>query len=214
MESIKKLVHFEVKEVEGEDRTLSAVASTGIKDRDGDIIEPSGWKLKNFRKNPVILWAHTYSGKDALPIAKATEIKVEDGKLKFKAKFPEKETYEFADTVYKLYKDGWIRTFSVGFIPFKREEIDDEDEGEKGLMRNGYRYTSQELLEISGCPVPSNAEAMAVRGMKDVMAKSFGLIKEENEKIDNLLLHQWQRLMEIEKIQMEILSELPGKRKA
>jgi uncharacterized membrane protein len=39
-------------------------------------------------------------------------------------------------------------------------------------------------------------------------------VRNLNEKIDNLLLHQWQRLMEIEKIQMEILSELPGKRKA
>ena len=38
-------------------------------------------------------------------------------------------------------------------------------------------------------------------------------IRNLNEKIDNLILHQWQRLMEIEKIQMEILSELPAKRK-
>ena len=182
MESIRKLIDFEVKEVEGEDRTLSAVASTGLRDRDGDIIEPEGWKLKNFRKNPVILWGHTYTGKDALPIAKATEIKVEDGKLRFKAKFVEKEIYEFADTVYKLYKNKYLRTFSVGFIPFKREEISDEDyEKEKGLISGGYRYTSQELLEISGCPVPSNAEALADKSMGEVMAKSFGLVKPEDE---------------------------------
>ncbi len=38
-------------------------------------------------------------------------------------------------------------------------------------------------------------------------------IRNLNDKMDNLLLHQWQRLMEIEKIQMEILSELPVKQK-
>lgn len=38
-------------------------------------------------------------------------------------------------------------------------------------------------------------------------------IRNLNEKVDKLLIHQWERLMEIEKIQMEILSEIPGKRK-
>lgn len=170
MDSIRKFIDFDVKTVDGEDRVLSAIASTGARDRDGDIIEPNGWKLSNFKKNPVILWGHSYTGKDALPIANATEIKVEDGKLKFKAKFIEKEIYEFADTVYKMYRNGYLRTFSVGFMPIKYEEFEEND-------RKGYRMTSQELLEISGCPVPSNAEAIAERGMKDIMAKSFDLIK-------------------------------------
>ena len=39
-------------------------------------------------------------------------------------------------------------------------------------------------------------------------------VRNLNEKIDNLLLNQWQRLMEIEKIQMEILSGLPSRRKS
>jgi uncharacterized membrane protein len=38
-------------------------------------------------------------------------------------------------------------------------------------------------------------------------------IRNLNEKIDNLLVHQWERLMEIQKIQMEILSEMPVKGK-
>jgi uncharacterized membrane protein len=38
-------------------------------------------------------------------------------------------------------------------------------------------------------------------------------IKNLNEKIENLLVYQWQRLMEIQKIQMEILSELSEKGK-
>jgi uncharacterized membrane protein len=38
-------------------------------------------------------------------------------------------------------------------------------------------------------------------------------IKNLNEKMDNLLVYQWQRLIEIQKIQMEILSELSEKSK-
>lgn len=175
MKEIKKFIDFEIKDINDDDRSFLAVASTGSRDRDGDIIMPSGWKLKNYRKNPVVLWGHDYKG---LPIARATEIKIEDDRLMFRPKFVEKEIYPFADTVYQLYKNRYLRTFSVGFMPFKFEDIEDtEEDKEKGLFGNK-RYTSQELLEISGCPVPSNVDAMSQRSMMEVMAKSFGLKKE------------------------------------
>lgn len=174
MGMIRKFVDFEIKGVNEEDRSFWAVASTGTKDRDGDIIEPKGWKLKNFKKNPVILWAHEYRG---LPIANAPEIKIENEKLMFKVKFITKEIYPFAETLWQMYKNRHLRTFSVGFMPLKFEDLDD-DEGkdEKGMFR-GRRYTSQELLEISGCPVPSNVDAMAQRAFSHVIAKSFGLVE-------------------------------------
>jgi len=80
-----------------------------------------------------------------------------------------------------MYKKRYLRTFSVGFIPFKSEPIEEDDDKDKKGMFNSRRYTSQELLEISGCPVPSNVEALAERGMGVVMAKSFGLSKPEPE---------------------------------
>jgi len=172
MKMIRKFIDFEIKDVDEEDRSFLAVASTGIKDRDGDILEPTGWKLKNFRTNPVVLWAHDYRG---LPIARATDIKVEDNKLMFRPQFATKEIYPFADTVFQLYKNKYLRTFSVGFIPLKFEDIEEEEEG-KQCGPHGRKFTSQELLEISGCPVPSNVEALAERTMADVIAKSFGLV--------------------------------------
>jgi len=184
MEMIKKFVDFEIKDVNEEERTFWAVASTGIKDRDGDIIEPAGWKLKNFKKNPVILWAHEYKG---LPIANAVEIKTENDRLMFKPKFIAGEIYPFAETLWQMYKNRHLRTFSVGFMPLKFEDLED-DEGKdekdpdstKGMFR-GTRYTSQELLEISGCPVPSNVDAMAQRAFGHVIAKSFGLIEPDQD---------------------------------
>ncbi len=172
MERINKFIEFEIKDVNDEDRSFWAVASTGDKDRDGDIIEPNGWKLANFRKNPVILFGHGYRD---LPVAKSLEIKIEDNKLMFKPEFATKEIYPFADTVFQMYKNKFIRTFSVGFVPLKKEPIDIEDE-KTNCGKSGYRFTSQELLEISCAPVPSNVGAMAQRGMKEMMIKGFGLI--------------------------------------
>lgn len=178
MEPIRKFIDFEIKDIDEEERTFWATASTGIQDRDGDIIVPEGWKLKNFKANPVILWTHEYRGKDALPIANAVEIKVENSKLMFKPKFVAKEIYPFADTIFQMYKARILRTFSVGFIPLKFEDIEDQESEGKSMLR-GRKYTSQELLEISGCPVPSNVQAMSERSMADVMAKSFGLVDPE-----------------------------------
>lgn len=176
---IKKFVDFEIKDVNEEERTFWAVASTGIKDRDGDIIEPAGWKLKNFKKNPVILWAHEYR---SLPIANAVEIKIENDRLMFKPKFIAGEIYPFAETLWQMYKNRHLRTFSVGFMPLKFEDLENDggDKGEKGMIV-GVRYTSQELLEISGCPVPSNVDAMAQRAFGHVIAKSFGLIEPDQD---------------------------------
>jgi HK97 family phage prohead protease len=147
-EMIKKLLNVDIKEV-GE-RVLEFIGSTETEDRDGEVILASGWDLKNYKKNPVFLWAHKY---DQPPIGKSVGIRVQEGKLKFKIEFAPRETYEFADTIYKLYKGGFIHATSVGFVPIDFVDGD----GEKTPRRT---YKKQELLELSGCPVPSNPDAL------------------------------------------------------
>ena len=158
-----KAIPFEIKEIKEEERSFLAVASTEDIDRDNDRIMSSGWDLGNFLKNPVVPWAHRYGEP---PVAKATEISVQDGKLMFRPKFATKEEYDFADTIFNLYKGGYLRSFSVGFMP-KRYEI--VERGEKG--RRGYDFLEQELWEISACTVPSNPNAL-------VAAKAKGLIND------------------------------------
>lgn len=181
MEVIRKFIDFEIKDIDEENRSFWATASSVRRDRDGDILEAQGWKLKNFKVNPIILWTHEYRGKDALPIATAIEIKTEDNKLRFKPKFVAKEIYPFAETIWQMYKNGILKTFSVGFIPLKFEDIEEDGDEGKGCGSKGRRYTSMELLEISGCPVPSNVDAMTERSMADLMAKSFGLVDPEEQ---------------------------------
>ncbi len=133
------------------DRKYEFTASTGSVDRDGEVIEVEGWDLRNFKKNPVIMYAHDYR---SLPIGRATKVGVSDGKLKNTVEFPPEGTYEFADIVERLVNQGYLKTESVGFIPKEWKD----GAGEKAPKRT---YTKQELLEISIVPVPSNPNALS-----------------------------------------------------
>jgi len=150
MEAIYKILeNCEVKKL-GE-RQYEFTASTADMDRDGEVIDVEGWDLKNFKKNPVIMYAHDYR---TLPIGKAPRVWIHNGTLKNTVEFPPEGTYEFADIVERLVDTGYLKTESVGFIPRKWEDGD----GEKGSPRR--TYTKQELLEISIVPVPSNPNAL------------------------------------------------------
>ena len=149
MDAIYKIIEdCEVKKV-GE-RQYEFTASTSTQDRDGEVIDAAGWDLKNFKKNPVILYGHDYR---SLPIGKASRVWLHNGSLKNTVEFPPEGTYEFADIVERLVDTGYLKTESVGFIPKKWEDGD----GEKAPRRT---YTKQELLEISIVPIPSNPDAL------------------------------------------------------
>lgn len=150
MNKIVSGIHVEVKESE-EDRVLNMIGSTNLIDRHGEVIDNKGWELENYKKNPVILFAHDSSQP---PVAKAIEVGLEKGKLKFKIKFPDEGVYPFADTIYKLYKGGFMKASSVGFMPI---EWKDGDGTEKSPWRT---YTKAELLELSLVPVPANPQAL------------------------------------------------------
>ena len=155
MEMLKRLVTVEVKELG--DRQLEIAGSTEDVDRMGDIIKTSGWKLGPFKKNPVFMWAHDYSQP---PIGRALKVWVdkETKRLMFNVEFAGPDVYEFADTIYKLYKGGFLHATSVGFIPLNWEGKDEENPNPKW---EGNVFTSQELLELSAVPVPANANALA-----------------------------------------------------
>ena len=124
MDKINKILDFDIKQIgEEEDRVLRFCGSDETPDRDNDILEASGWKLDEYIKNPVFLWAHSYH---ELPVGKAINVMIDAAakKLIFDVKFPTAEEYPFADTVYKLYKGGYLKATSVGFqgVKFKTRD--------------------------------------------------------------------------------------------
>lgn len=141
----------EVKAGEGDSRTLMFTISTASVDRMGDTIAVDGWKLDDFRRNPVCLWAHD-SG--SLPVAKATKVWIESAKLKMDAEFTPAGMARFNDTVFDMYKQGFLSATSVGFMPLKYAFTDDPK------RRFGIDFLEQTLLEVSMVPVPANQEAL------------------------------------------------------
>jgi hypothetical protein len=137
-----------IEKAEGEERTLNVTISTEAVDRERDTIAVDGWKLDNYRRNPVVLWAHEYGG---MPVGRSIHTEAQDGRLMASPKFAEREVYPFADTVLQMYLGGYLRAFSVGFDP--SEYVMNED-------RRGIDFKVQELLEFSAVPVPANPEAL------------------------------------------------------
>jgi hypothetical protein len=135
-------------------RQITFTISTAGRDRDGDIISQDGWDVADYLKNPVVLWAHDGTQP---PIARAQSVTVGGGNLASVAKFATREEYAFADTIYQLYKGGFLNATSVGFVPSEMELIEGENPGEVG-----FKFLKQKLLEYSAVPIPSNPEALVV----------------------------------------------------
>ena len=174
--AIYKTITTQVKDIG--DGVLEFVGSVeNTEDRDGDVIKASGWELDNYKKNPIIMWAHKY---DKPPIGKAISVSVSKGKLIFQVKFADFQTYPFADTIYKLCKGGFLNATSVGFIP-KEWEIGKK---ENDPIRT---YTKQELLELSIVPVPSNPDALVTaRDNKVITIKEFNTLTQNKIVFDDI----------------------------
>jgi len=148
-----------VKETD-DSRVLVFDGSTEGIDRMDEAINADGWELANYEKNPVFLWAHDYS---MPPIGRSVKTWIDKRvhRLKFKIEFADAETYPFADTIYRLFKGGFMNAVSVGFIPLEVEDRDDDkDKKGKKAKQPRRRYIRQELLELSAAPVPANPEAL------------------------------------------------------
>jgi len=147
----------QTKSIDIENRTLTAMASTNTVDREGDLILSSAFDVSAYMKNPVILANHTYhtANGNSPVIGKALEVRSTDEGLEFTMQFAQTE---LADEYFELYKDGFMKAFSVGFIPIKYVAPDEEI---KAKYKDARRvFTKVELLEISCVAVPANREAL------------------------------------------------------
>lgn len=162
-----ELQDVEVKAGDNEN-VIEMIGSTEAVDRDGEVLSMDGWDLKNFKKNPVVLESHNYWE----PAIARARVQIKDKKLMFKIEFPPEGVHPRADLFKKLYKMGFMKASSVGFIP-RNWELGD---GDKTPRRT---FTEQELLEISLVTVPSNPEALLQeKGLVDAKAK--GILTEQD----------------------------------
>lgn len=181
---IRTAIPFQIKSLNDDERTIEFIGSTATRDRYGDSIDQTGWELGNFVKNPVIPWGHNYNEP---PVAKAVEVGLREGNLFFKGQFATAEEYAYADTIYKLYKGGYLRAFSVGFIPLEwKLEKEYDDDGD--LVDIWWVFTKCELLEVSCVTVPANPEALTLAFREGVVTdvERKGMIKQAEKLILSL----------------------------
>ena len=124
---------------------IRGMASTADFDRAGDSISAEAWQkggLKNFEKNPIILFNHDYDR----PIGRATGIKAGPNGLELECKISKNAPGNVAE----LVKDGVLGAFSVGFRVKDADYLKETD----GLM-----IKDAELFEVSVVSVPCNQSA-------------------------------------------------------
>lgn len=153
--------------------SIPFIITTREEDRDGDVVNPRGIQLHNFKHNPVCSFGHFQNPGHPLPVAKC---KSPDGRITV---FPEDNLArcvmyfdredEFAVKVYKKYKSGYLNATSIAFCPIQAQRRDRE--AEKGLYDRaqherspmtpaGWLFESVDLTEIACVPVPANAGAI------------------------------------------------------
>ena len=139
---------------------IRGMASTNDFDRAGDSITADAWTkggLKNFEKNPIILFNHDYNR----PIGRATGLKTTENGLELTAKIS-----KAAKDVTELVKDGVLGAFSVGFRVKDADYLEETD---------GLKIKDAELFEVSVVSVPCNQSATFS------LAKSFDSMAEYEE---------------------------------
>ena len=103
----------------GSSKEFLFTISTAAVDRMSDTIAVNGWRLDDYRKNPVVLWSHNAA---LFPVGKATQVWTQGGKLKASMRFgPGHE----AAQVREQFEAGILRATSVGFRPLKWSFSDD-----------------------------------------------------------------------------------------
>ena len=171
----------------------------------GEVVLPKGGDLKFYKRNPMVLWSHNYKEPENV-MGSNLSIEIDEKGMLVLTQFA--LTEEKAARVYRLYKEGHLRAWSIGFIPIKGTAPDDEEkkkwskpEGDKGTGpyswipdpdKVKYVHEKWRLLEYSAVAVPANPDALTV-----AVAKGFdigdSLLRElelKQEAIDQIVFEE------------------------
>jgi len=149
-------------EVDGSEYVLSDETP----DRMGDIIQADGWKLANFKRNPIALFGH----RSDFPIGRWKNLRIEGTSLRAHLELAPAGTSDRIDEIRRLVDAGILKATSVGFRPIKYAALDPESPWD------GTRFLEQELVETSLVSVPANPNALAVAKSLDISRETLALV--------------------------------------
>jgi len=177
-------------EFDKDERADVSLITSDAKDRDGEVMLPGGGNFKEFKKNPIVPFAHRY---DALPVGRSLWMKRVKpkggngpdgwiGKTQYSSKPDDWSGDWFPDAVFHMVTEGILRGKSIGFIPMKMHKpIPEEIEKRSELADVRWIIETWEALEYSVAPVQSNPDAVVVQvaKMKDAGIKVPDEVLEE-----------------------------------
>lgn len=144
---VKKYYTSDEQNVNTDERSLQSYISTNIPDAEDTIVVAKGMIETRYRKNPIVCFNHITQGIDGKAIAKNRWFKLDEKGILAETIFADTE---LGNELLYLYKEDFMRGFSVSFIP----EIVDLNEM-KQLV-----YKAWTLLEYSCVAIPSNEDAV------------------------------------------------------
>lgn len=202
---VRKQFVAEIKGMDDDDdnsRKVQFTISTGDRDREGDIIDPKGWELENYLRNPVVLFAHDSRRP---PVGRAIEVNLHDDRLVAVAEFmpPDVDISGFSETIYRMVKSGYLNATSVGFLPKEwkliKEKLGEDEDSD--LVVTGIHFLKHELLEFSVVPIPANPNAL-------IGASKSGIDIHPLEQWFEEALDQWSQYKDIVALPRKDVEEL------
>lgn len=179
---------------------FDVIATTEDVDRDWEIIKGDGLDTENWFKNPVILANHSYRVESI--VGKWLEFYMDkEWRRRLKGTFT--QATEMGRIASELYKSGFLKAVSIGFIVKQRNESD------RLIIEKA------ELLEVSFVAVPANPNALATGWKSFEKALELGLLKEvkedeekKDDEIKNAPTRDLTSLWNIDEKQIEFASKL------
>jgi hypothetical protein len=154
----------------GDDEVIAMITMDTV-DRDGDVVVPTGIHLDDYKRSPVLMYAHSKGlpsdGAALMPIGKSKWIKPTSDSRGLVSKFQFDISDDFARKACSKVKGGFLTSYSVKFLPIKfgaptKAEIARNPEWAQAKCI--YREVS--LLEVSLLAFPSNTNAITlVKGL-------------------------------------------------
>lgn len=137
--------------------------STSGSDRYSDIVIQD-FDLAGFRANPVAPWAHNYA---IPPIGKWENVGLAGPPHQLALEgllvFDDNQDNPLGQQIARQYREGYLNTCSVGFLPTAAERRAELDQDDPLYARSGFVFRGNILLECSAVSVPGNAAAVALR---------------------------------------------------
>ena len=154
---LHKITEVPAKKFASDQELFPMIISTQNPDRYLDVLVQSGWDLKEYLLNNVVLLGHNAS----IVVARMINLRIEHNMLKGDLQLAPAGVSARIDECRALVKNGFLRACSVGFVPTDWED----------LPNGAKKYTKMKLIEISLCAIPANAECL-------MEAKALGISNE------------------------------------